>query len=166
MAADFSFDVVSEVDLNIVSESVQVAMKEIVQPLRLQGFGGLPGPQRQGEDHHGQGRGRVQDQPGFGHPLFPDGQAGLALEEPGEGQGRDRPGRRPPAWSSRSWPASPPTRPRRSAPPSRKRRSRSTRRSRANRCGSPASPRTSFRARWRCCGRAASAWKLQFKNFR
>ena len=30
MASDFSFDVVSEVDLNIVSESIQVAMKEIV----------------------------------------------------------------------------------------------------------------------------------------
>jgi len=30
MAADFSFDVVSEVDLNLVSESVQVALKEIV----------------------------------------------------------------------------------------------------------------------------------------
>lgn len=29
MAADFSFDVVSEVDLNIVSESIQVALKEI-----------------------------------------------------------------------------------------------------------------------------------------
>lgn len=29
MAADFSFDVVSEIDLNIVSESVQVAMKEL-----------------------------------------------------------------------------------------------------------------------------------------
>ena len=29
MAQDFSFDVVSEVDLNLVSESVQVAMKEI-----------------------------------------------------------------------------------------------------------------------------------------
>lgn len=30
MAQDFSFDVVSEVDLNLVSESIQVAMKEIV----------------------------------------------------------------------------------------------------------------------------------------
>ena len=29
MAADFSFDVVSEVDMNIVSESIQVALKEI-----------------------------------------------------------------------------------------------------------------------------------------
>lgn len=29
MAQDFSFDVVSEVDLNLVSESIQVAMKEI-----------------------------------------------------------------------------------------------------------------------------------------
>jgi uncharacterized protein YajQ (UPF0234 family) len=29
MAADFSFDVVSEVDLNLVDESIQVAMKEI-----------------------------------------------------------------------------------------------------------------------------------------
>ena len=29
MPSEFSFDVVSEVDLNIVSESVQVAMKEI-----------------------------------------------------------------------------------------------------------------------------------------
>ncbi len=29
MASDFSFDVVSEVDLNIVNESIQVAMKEI-----------------------------------------------------------------------------------------------------------------------------------------
>ncbi|HBT61613.1 MAG TPA: YajQ family cyclic di-GMP-binding protein [Elusimicrobia bacterium] len=30
MAQDFSFDVVSEVDLNLVAESIQVAMKEIV----------------------------------------------------------------------------------------------------------------------------------------
>lgn len=30
MAQDFSFDAVSEVDLNLVSESIQVAMKEIV----------------------------------------------------------------------------------------------------------------------------------------
>lgn len=29
MASDFSFDVVSEVDLNLVSESIQVALKEI-----------------------------------------------------------------------------------------------------------------------------------------
>lgn len=29
MASDFSFDVVSEVDLNIVNETIQVAMKEI-----------------------------------------------------------------------------------------------------------------------------------------
>ena len=29
MAQDYSFDVVSEVDLNLVSESIQVAMKEI-----------------------------------------------------------------------------------------------------------------------------------------
>ncbi len=29
MAADFSFDVVSEVDMNLVSESIQVALKEI-----------------------------------------------------------------------------------------------------------------------------------------
>jgi uncharacterized protein YajQ (UPF0234 family) len=29
MASDFSFDVVSEVDMNLVAESVQVAMKEI-----------------------------------------------------------------------------------------------------------------------------------------
>jgi cyclic-di-GMP-binding protein len=30
MASDFSFDVVSEVDMNLVNESIQVAMKEIV----------------------------------------------------------------------------------------------------------------------------------------
>ena len=30
MAQDFSFDAVSEVDLNLVNESIQVAMKEIV----------------------------------------------------------------------------------------------------------------------------------------
>jgi uncharacterized protein YajQ (UPF0234 family) len=29
MASDFSFDVVSEIDLNVVGESIQVAMKEI-----------------------------------------------------------------------------------------------------------------------------------------
>jgi uncharacterized protein YajQ (UPF0234 family) len=29
MAADFSFDVVSEIDMNLVSEAIQVAMKEI-----------------------------------------------------------------------------------------------------------------------------------------
>lgn len=29
MASDFSFDVVSEIDLNLVAESIQVAMKEI-----------------------------------------------------------------------------------------------------------------------------------------
>jgi cyclic-di-GMP-binding protein len=29
MASDFSFDAVSEVDLNLVSESIQVAIKEI-----------------------------------------------------------------------------------------------------------------------------------------
>ena len=29
MASEFSFDVVSEVDMNLVSESIQVAMKEI-----------------------------------------------------------------------------------------------------------------------------------------
>lgn len=37
MAADFSFDVVSEVDLNIVSESIQVALKEITNRFDFKG---------------------------------------------------------------------------------------------------------------------------------
>ncbi|MBI3554199.1 MAG: YajQ family cyclic di-GMP-binding protein [Elusimicrobia bacterium] len=37
MAADFSFDVVSEVDMNLVSESVQVALKEIVNRFDFKG---------------------------------------------------------------------------------------------------------------------------------
>lgn len=35
MASDFSFDVVSEVDLNLVSEAVQVALKEILNRFDL-----------------------------------------------------------------------------------------------------------------------------------
>jgi uncharacterized protein YajQ (UPF0234 family) len=37
MAADFSFDVVSEVDLNLVSESIQVALKEITNRFDFKG---------------------------------------------------------------------------------------------------------------------------------
>lgn len=37
MAADFSFDVVSEVDMNLVSECVQVAMKEITNRFDFKG---------------------------------------------------------------------------------------------------------------------------------
>ena len=37
MASDFSFDVVSEVDLNLVSEGVQTAMKEIANRFDLKG---------------------------------------------------------------------------------------------------------------------------------
>ncbi|MDE2038945.1 MAG: YajQ family cyclic di-GMP-binding protein [Elusimicrobia bacterium] len=37
MASDFSFDVVSEIDLNLVKESIQVAMKEIVNRYDFKG---------------------------------------------------------------------------------------------------------------------------------
>ena len=37
MAQDFSFDAVSEVDLNLVAESIQVAMKEIINRFDFKG---------------------------------------------------------------------------------------------------------------------------------